>query len=51
MPMNEFRNLNGKRVFNTSSDRKHIDIRLKDFITRITAGTDGTVIVKSIKAA
>ena len=49
--MSEFRNLNGKRVCDISSDKKYVDIRLKDCITRITANIDGTLTVINIKAA
>ena len=41
--MSEVTNLNSKRVCDISIDRKVIEIRKKDCVTRITANTDGTL--------
>lgn len=49
--MNEVRNLNNKRVCDLSSDRRVIEIRLKNCLTRITANPDGTLNVEHISTA
>jgi hypothetical protein len=41
--MQEVRNINNKRICDISSDKKVIEIRLKDCLTLITANTDGTL--------
>lgn len=46
--MEEIRNLNGKRVCDRSSDRKVIEIVQKGCLTRITANTDGTLMVVNV---
>lgn len=46
--MNEFRNANGKRVCDVSSDKRVAEIRLKDCITRITANPDGTLKIENV---
>lgn len=42
-PMQEVRNINNKRICDISSDRKVIEICLKDCLTIITANPDGTL--------
>ena len=41
--MEEVRNLDGKRVIDTSEDRKYAVIQRKNCITVITANPDGTL--------
>lgn len=47
--MGEFRNNNGKRVCDVSEDKRIVEIRQKDCITRITANPDGTLNVENIR--
>lgn len=49
--MNEVRNLNNKRVCDLSTDRRVIEIRLKNCLTRITANPDGTLNVEHVPTA
>ena len=49
--MNEVRNLNSKRVCDLSTDRRVIEIRLKNCLTRITANPDGTLNIEHIPIA
>lgn len=46
--MVEFRNLNGKRVCDRSEDKRIVEIRQKDCITRITANPDGTLKIENV---
>ncbi|MGN0149553.1 MAG: hypothetical protein ACI4C7_04800 [Clostridia bacterium] len=46
--MDEFRNLNGKRVCDISADHRVIEITIKGCITRITANPDGTLKIENI---
>lgn len=46
--MDEFRNNNGKRVCDISTDKRIVEIRQKDCITRITANSDGTLKIENI---
>jgi hypothetical protein len=46
--MNEFRNNDGKRVCDVSTDKRVIEIRLRNCITRITANPDGTLEIENI---
>ena len=41
--MEEVRNINNKRICDISSDKKVIEIYLKDCLTTITANPDGTI--------
>ena len=43
--MSEIKNLDSKRVCDISSDRKVIEIRKKECVTRITANPDGTLAI------
>jgi len=43
------RNPNGKRVCDISQDKKAVEIKNKDFITRITANPDGSLKVEHKK--
>ena len=44
--MHEVRNPDGKRVCDVSADNRVIEIRKKDFITRIVANPDGTLSIE-----
>lgn len=46
--MTEYRNSNGKRVCDISTDKRVIEIQQKGCITRITANPDGTLKIVSI---
>lgn len=41
--MKQVKNLNNKRVFDISDDKKSIIVRLKEDVTIITANADGTL--------
>ena len=41
--MSEIQNLDRKRVCDISGDKKIVEIRKKDCVTRITANPDGTL--------
>ena len=46
--MEEFRNLNGKRVCDWSKDHKVAEIVQKNCTTRITANPDGTLTIENV---
>jgi len=46
--MEEYRNINGKRVCDVSKDKRIVEIKQKDCITRITANSDGTLKITNI---
>lgn len=45
--MEEFRNLNGKRVCDVSEDKKTVEIVASGFKTQITANPDGTLKIEN----
>jgi hypothetical protein len=49
--MEEFRNLNGKRVCDHSKDNRIVEIHQKGCVTRITANPDGTLKIENIPNA
>lgn len=49
--MEEIKNLDGKRVCDIAHDKKAIEIGKKDCITRITANSDGTLIITNLRKA
>lgn len=49
--MNKVCNLNNKRVCDLSSDRRVIEIKQKNCLTRITANPDGTLNIEHISTA
>ncbi len=49
--MEKIENLNNKRVCDLSSDRRVIEIKQKNCLTRITANPDGTLNIEHISTA
>ena len=45
--MNPYRDLNEKRIFDLSPDRKSLEIICKDCKTTVTVADDGTLYVRS----
>ena len=46
--MEEWKNAAGKRVCDISEDRRFIEIVQRGYVTRITANSDGTLLIKNI---
>jgi len=48
--MSEIKNLDHKRVCDVSADKRVVEIRRKDCITKITANPDGTLKITQERA-
>ena len=50
-PIEEFRNITGKRVCDMSADHRTVVIEVKGCVTRITANPDGTLKIENLPPA